>query len=145
MLTRGRFLHVIARSEATWQSASPAAAQSREQRLRRIRGSATDLPKVVPTGQVSMRGERIATPRRPKVRHAPHRPKASGGATLPWGSSPGKGKTKMKFFLILVSILLLLMMVFVVYCCLVMASITDRQMEKLESEHQQKDNMIQPK
>ena len=60
--TGGKFLHVIARSEATWQSASPAAAQSREQRLRRIRGSATDLPKVVPTGQVSMRGERIATP-----------------------------------------------------------------------------------
>ena len=36
-------------------------------------------------------GTRIATPRRPKVRHAPHRPKASGGATLPWGSSPRKG------------------------------------------------------
>ena len=59
---QGRFPTVIARSGATWQSASPAAAQSREQRLRRIRGSATDLPKVVPTGQVSMRGERIATP-----------------------------------------------------------------------------------
>ena len=62
MLTPARLLHVIARSGATWQSASPAAAQSREQHLRRIRGSATDLPKVVPTGQVSMRGERIATP-----------------------------------------------------------------------------------
>ena len=36
-------------------------------------------------------GTRIATPRRPKVRHAPRRPKASGGATLPWGSSPRKG------------------------------------------------------
>ena len=38
------FLHVIARSGATWQSASPAVAQSRKQRLRRIRESVTNLP-----------------------------------------------------------------------------------------------------
>ncbi len=45
-----------------------------------------------PTGlQRFSAGTRIATPRRPKVRHAPRRPKASGGATLPWGSSPRKG------------------------------------------------------
>ena len=56
MRTRGKFQHVIARSEATWQSASPAAAQSREQRLRRIRRRATDLPEVVPTWQVSLGG-----------------------------------------------------------------------------------------
>ncbi len=35
---------------------SPAAAQSREQRLRRIRRRATDLPEVVPTWQVSLGG-----------------------------------------------------------------------------------------
>lgn len=52
----------------------------------------------------------------------------------------------MKLFLILVCILFLLVMAFVIYCCLVMASITDRQMEKLEPEHQQKnDKMILPK
>lgn len=52
----------------------------------------------------------------------------------------------MQLFLIIVGILFLLVMVFVVYCCLVMASITDRQMEKLEIEHQQKkDKMILPK
>lgn len=58
----------------------------------------------------------------------------------------GKGEDKMQLFLIIVGILFLLVMVFVVYCCLVMASITDRQMEKLEIEHQQKkDKMILPK
>ena len=53
---QGRPPTVIARSEATRQSASPAAAQSREQRLRRIRRRATDLPEVVPTWQVSLGG-----------------------------------------------------------------------------------------
>ena len=52
----GKFLHVIARSEATWQSASPAAGHDRKQYFGRIRKSATDLPKVVPTCQVSLRG-----------------------------------------------------------------------------------------
>ena len=56
MLTRGKFLHVIARSAATWQSASPAAGHDRKQYFGRIRKSATDLPKVVPTCQVSLRG-----------------------------------------------------------------------------------------
>lgn len=37
----------------------------------------------------------------------------------------------MKLFLILVGILFLLALVFVVYCCLVMASIADSRMEKL--------------
>ena len=53
---------VIARSEATWQSVTPAAGHGEEQRLGRIRKSATDLPKVVPGCQVLLRGERIATP-----------------------------------------------------------------------------------
>ena len=56
------FLHVIARSGATWQSVTPAVAQSRKQRLRRIRESATNLPKQQPTCQASLRGKRIATP-----------------------------------------------------------------------------------
>lgn len=52
----------------------------------------------------------------------------------------------MKLFLLVVGILFLLVMVFVVYCCLVMASIEDRRMEKLEANHpQQQDKMIQPK
>ena len=54
--------HVIARSAATWQSVTPAAGHDRKQYFGRIRKSATDLPKVVPTCQVSLRGERIATP-----------------------------------------------------------------------------------
>ena len=100
------FLYVIARSEATWQSVTPAAGHGEEQRLGRIQKSATDLPKVVPGCQVLLRGERIATPVcalarndmqktdtrvRLQGRHALRRPKASGGATLPWGSSPRKG------------------------------------------------------
>ena len=56
------FLHVIARSGATWQSASPAVAQSRKQHLRRIRESVTNLPKQQRTCQASLRGKRIATP-----------------------------------------------------------------------------------
>ena len=56
------FLYVIARSEATWQSVTPAAGHGEEQRLGRIQKSATDLPKVVPGCQVLLRGERIATP-----------------------------------------------------------------------------------
>ena len=62
LLTRRMFLHVIARSGATGQSASPAVAQSRKQHLRRIRESATNLPKQQPTCQASLRGKRIATP-----------------------------------------------------------------------------------
>ena len=42
--TGGKFLHVIARSEATWQSASPAAAHSGELRLRRIRKASRIRP-----------------------------------------------------------------------------------------------------
>ena len=41
---RGKFQHVIARSEATWQSVLLAVAQSEKQYLRQIRKSATDLP-----------------------------------------------------------------------------------------------------
>ncbi len=59
---RGMLQHVIARSAATWQSVTPAAGHDRKQYFGRIRKSATDLPKVVPTCQVSLRGERIATP-----------------------------------------------------------------------------------
>ena len=55
----------------------------------------------------------------------------------------------MKLFLIRVGILFLLVMAFVVYCCMVMASIADRQMEKLKFEcqfdEQQKDKTILPK
>ena len=47
---------VIARSEATWQSVTPAAQHSRKQRLGQIRKSTTNLPKVVPVCQVSLRG-----------------------------------------------------------------------------------------
>ena len=38
------FQHVIARSEATWQSASPAAAQNEQQYFGRMRESVTNLP-----------------------------------------------------------------------------------------------------
>ena len=62
MRTRSKLLHVIARSGATWQSVLLAAGHDRKQYFRRIRKSATDLPKVVPTCQVSLRGERIAAP-----------------------------------------------------------------------------------
>ena len=37
MRTRSKFLHVIARSEATWQSVTPAVAQNEKQRLWQIR------------------------------------------------------------------------------------------------------------
>ncbi len=123
---RCMFQHVIARSEATWQSASP---------QENLPGCCCLGEFVMPYvfaektafGSALLRGERIATPRRPKVRHvvAPKsampssgqrpeqgnaplgllspqsvplcgapwlcRPKASGGATLPWRSSPRKG------------------------------------------------------
>ena len=42
--TGGKFLHVIARSGATWQSASPAAAQNEQQYFGRMRESVTNLP-----------------------------------------------------------------------------------------------------
>ena len=52
----------------------------------------------------------------------------------------------MNLFLLIVGILFLLAVIFVVYCCLVMASIADRQLEIPEIDHQQlKDKMIQPK
>ena len=41
---------------------NPAAAHGEREYFGRIRKSATDLPKVVPTCQVSLRGERIAAP-----------------------------------------------------------------------------------
>lgn len=50
----------------------------------------------------------------------------------------------MKLFLILAGIILLAVFVFVIYCCLAMASIADRRLERLEMEHQseqQKDNL----
>ncbi len=53
---QGRPPSVIARSEATWQSVLLAAAQTREQCLRQIRKSATNLPEVLPTCQVPLRG-----------------------------------------------------------------------------------------
>ena len=61
MRTRGKFQHVIARSEATWQSASPAAAQAKRNYSRRIRRSCgfalgiTNLPSF-------SAGKRIAAP-----------------------------------------------------------------------------------
>lgn len=54
----------------------------------------------------------------------------------------------MKLFLILVGIVLLAVFIFVIYCCLVMASIVDRQLEKLEIQRQfeqQKENVNFPK
>ncbi len=81
--------HCEERSDGTIRS--PAVAQSKEQRLRRIRESAYGFARSSTGLPGFPAGMRIATPRRPKVRHAPHRPKASGGATLPWGSSPRKG------------------------------------------------------
>ena len=42
--TRSKFLHVIARSEATWQSVTPAAVHGRKQRLRRIRKASRICP-----------------------------------------------------------------------------------------------------
>ena len=56
MRTGSKFLHVIARSEATGQSVTLAAGRSGRQCLRQIRKSATNLPKVVPTCQASLRG-----------------------------------------------------------------------------------------
>ena len=41
---------------------TPAAQHSRKQRLGQIRKSTTNLPKVVPVCQVSLRGKRIAAP-----------------------------------------------------------------------------------
>ena len=49
------FQHVIARSKATWQSASPAVGHGGKQYFGRIRESAADLPKVVPACRVSLR------------------------------------------------------------------------------------------
>ena len=43
--TPGKFLHVIARSEATWQSASPAAAQNEKQYFGRIRKALRICPR----------------------------------------------------------------------------------------------------
>lgn len=43
----------------------------------------------------------------------------------------------MKLFLLIVGILFLLAVVFVVYCCLVMASIADSQLEILDMDSQQ--------
>ena len=60
--TPGRFLHVIARSEATWQSVLPAAAQSKEQRLRRIRESAYGFARSSASLPSFSAGMRIATP-----------------------------------------------------------------------------------
>ena len=42
--TGGKFLHVIARSGATWQSVTPAAAQNEQQYFGRMRESVTNLP-----------------------------------------------------------------------------------------------------
>ena len=44
MRTGSKFLHVIARSEATGQSVTPAVGHSKEQYLRRTRKSVTNLP-----------------------------------------------------------------------------------------------------
>ncbi len=60
----------------------------------------------------------------------------------------GKGEDKMKLFLIIIGILFLLALVFAVYCCLIMASIEERRMEKMEAKHQfeqHKDKTILPK
>lgn len=48
----------------------------------------------------------------------------------------------MQLFLIVFGILFLLALTFVVYCCLVMASIEDRRLEKLEAKHQQENDKM---
>ena len=92
----GMFLHVIARSEATWQSVLLAATQSEREYLWRIRKSVYEFAR----SSASLPGfpaeTRIATPRRPKVRHAPRRLKARGeqrslGAPLPAKGHPLQG------------------------------------------------------
>ena len=55
-LTPYKFLHVIARSEATGQSVLPAVGHDREQCLRRIRKSATNLPQRQQACPLSLRG-----------------------------------------------------------------------------------------
>ena len=61
MRTRGKFLHVIARSEATWQSVLPAAVHNEEQYLRRIRKSVYEFAQTAATLPGSFAGTRIAT------------------------------------------------------------------------------------
>lgn len=45
----------------------------------------------------------------------------------------------MQLFLLIIGILILLAVVFVVYCCLVMASIADSQLEMLDIYNQQEE------
>ena len=86
---RCMFLHVIARSEATWQSASPQES---------LPGCCCLGEFVMPYvfaektafGSALLRGERIATPRRPKVRHvvAPKSAMPSSGQRPEQGNAP---------------------------------------------------------
>ena len=86
---RCMFQHVIARSEATWQSASPQES---------LPGCCCLGEFVMPYvfaektafGSALLRGERIATPRRPKVRHvvAPKSAMPSSGQRPEQGNAP---------------------------------------------------------
>ena len=53
----------------------------------------------------------------------------------------GKGEDKMKLVLILAGVLCLLVLAFMVYCCLVMASIEDSWLENLQTDRQYQRNM----
>ena len=62
MRTRGKFLHVIARSEATWQSVLLAAVQNKKQYLGRIRKSAYEFARSSTKLPGFSAGTRIAAP-----------------------------------------------------------------------------------
>ena len=61
-LTRIFLQHVIARSEATWQSVTPAVAQSKEQHLRQTRKSVYEFARSSASLPSFPAGTRIATP-----------------------------------------------------------------------------------
>ena len=62
MRTRGKFLHVIARSEATWQSVLLAAVQNKKQYFGRIRKSAYEFARSSTKLSGFSAGMRIAAP-----------------------------------------------------------------------------------
>lgn len=65
----------------------------------------------------------------------------SNGIIFPILSRLGKkGDVTVKLLLIVAGILFLLLLTFVVWCCLVMASVEDRRMEKWMTEHRQQED-----
>ena len=62
MQKRGKFLHVVARSEATGQSVTPAVAQTEKQYFGRIRKSGYEFALSITDWQSFSAGKRIATP-----------------------------------------------------------------------------------